>query len=145
MIPLSATGYIPQIALRPPGGMTRVCSATRLAVSSSPMPPQDEVQPVASPALGAAGKVDCSYLLDPAELKQLIDRVRPYTVLSEHNLRELGQQVCAALAQGVPGDFVECGVFRGGACFLVALILQRLDVSDRRVWLMDSFEGMPPP
>ena len=92
-----------------------------------------------------ARQIHTAHLLDEAELTQLVERVKPYTLLAESNLRELGRQVCATLALGVRGDFVECGVYRGGACFLVALILQRLGVRDRAVWMFDSFEGVPPP
>ena len=49
-----------------------------------------------------------------------------------------------ALAEGVPGDFVECGVWRGGACAFAKAVLVAHG-SDRTVWLADSFEGLAPP
>jgi hypothetical protein len=48
-------------------------------------------------------------------------------------------------ARRVPGDLVECGVWRGGAAFLMAEVLAQLGNTDRKVWLFDSFEGLPPP
>lgn len=58
------------------------------------------------------------------------------------NLRGLAQQ---ALEEGVPGDFIETGVWRGGCCILMRGILAAYDVSDRKVYACDSFEGLPPP
>jgi hypothetical protein len=48
-------------------------------------------------------------------------------------------------AAGVPGDIVECGVWRGGSSRLAALKLRALDSFDRTLHLFDTFEGMPPP
>jgi O-methyltransferase len=51
-----------------------------------------------------------------------------------------------ALRAGVPGDFVECGVWMGGSAGLMAVILQRFDqVNSRKLHLFDSFEGLPEP
>ena len=66
-------------------------------------------------------------------------------MVPDRSLVELARQVCAILALGIPGDFVECGVWRGGASFLMAELLRQIGASDRRVWLFDSFEGLPPP
>jgi O-methyltransferase len=43
----------------------------------------------------------------------------------------------------LPGDFVETGVWRGGACIWAAAVLESLG-SDKRVYVCDSFEGLPP-
>jgi O-methyltransferase len=58
------------------------------------------------------------------------------------NLREICE---AVLAQNVPGDFIETGVWRGGACILMRAVLKAWNVGDRNVWVADSFEGLPPP
>jgi len=49
------------------------------------------------------------------------------------------------LARGVPGDFAETGVWRGGVCILIRAILKAHGITDRIVWLADSFEGLPEP
>lgn len=49
------------------------------------------------------------------------------------------------LRNGIPGDLVETGVWRGGTAILMRAILKVNDVADRRVWAADSFEGLPPP
>ena len=61
------------------------------------------------------------------------------------SLAELGRQVYAALVCQIPGAFVECGTWRGGSSFLMAAILQQAGERARKVWMFDSFEGLPPP
>src|SRR5690606_21925997 len=46
---------------------------------------------------------------------------------------------------GLEGDFVECGVWRGGCCMLMASILQGRGVTDRDIHLYDTFAGMTRP
>lgn len=45
---------------------------------------------------------------------------------------------------GVTGDFVECGVWRGGISLAAKLIFEEYRC-DKRVWLFDTFAGMPEP
>ena len=45
---------------------------------------------------------------------------------------------------GIPGDFVECGVWRGGNGILARKIFERLG-SGKKVWMFDTFEGMTEP
>jgi O-methyltransferase len=59
-----------------------------------------------------------------------------------HSLRECCEIV---LDRGVPGDFAETGVWRGGACIMMTAVLAAHGVTDRTVWGFDSFEGLPPP
>jgi O-methyltransferase len=58
------------------------------------------------------------------------------------NLQECAQTV---IRDGVPGDFIETGVWRGGASILMRAVLAAEEVTDRQVWVADSFEGVPPP
>ncbi|MDQ2067255.1 TylF/MycF family methyltransferase [Xinfangfangia sp. CPCC 101601] len=58
------------------------------------------------------------------------------------NLRMLTER---ALARGIPGDLIETGVWRGGACILMRGILAAHGVKDRKVVVADSFDGLPPP
>ncbi len=68
-----------------------------------------------------------------------------YTMLGQKRLDSLASQLETVIADGVPGDVIECGVWRGGACILMAGILSSHGVNDRRVWVADSFAGLPPP
>lgn len=74
-------------------------------------------------------------------LRPTLARIRPYSMVPEFGLIDLARHVRTVLAENVPGDFVECGTWRGGASFLMADLLKRANVRDRRVWLCDSFEG----
>lgn len=58
------------------------------------------------------------------------------------NIRECLETV---IADGVPGDFVETGAWRGGACIFARALLKAYGVTDRSVWVADSFEGLPAP
>ena len=57
------------------------------------------------------------------------------------NLRELVESV---LVDNIPGDFIETGVWRGGACIMMRALLKAYDIVDRKVWVADSFAGLPP-
>jgi hypothetical protein len=72
----------------------------------------------------------------PAKAETMIGRVRM------RNLRVLLER---ALAEGVPGDFIETGVWRGGACIYARAILAAHGDAERRVFVADSFRGLPPP
>ena len=68
-----------------------------------------------------------------------------YTMIGRRRLDHLQHCVEQVIAEGVPGDFIETGVWRGGACMLVKKLLDAHGVRDRTVWLADSFQGMPAP
>jgi glycosyltransferase involved in cell wall biosynthesis len=57
------------------------------------------------------------------------------------NVRFLLEKI---IADGVPGDVIETGVWRGGACIYMRAILLAHDQTDRTVWVADSFAGLPP-
>jgi len=58
------------------------------------------------------------------------------------NLQTLAEH---AIVHDVPGDFIETGVWRGGACIMMRAVLEAYGVRDRRVWVADSFQGLPRP
>jgi len=49
------------------------------------------------------------------------------------------------VANGVKGDLIETGVWRGGAVIFMRAVLKAHHVTDRVVWAADSFEGLPKP
>jgi O-methyltransferase len=49
------------------------------------------------------------------------------------------------LDEGIEGDLVECGVWRGGAVIYMRSILKAYGITDRKVWACDSYAGLPPP
>jgi O-methyltransferase len=45
----------------------------------------------------------------------------------------------------VPGDFVECGVWKGGIVLAISEYLSYHNMLDRKVWLYDTFAGLTEP
>ena len=68
-----------------------------------------------------------------------------HTMIGVQRVRNLRVAVERVLQDGVPGDLLETGVWRGGACILMRGILAAYGVADRKVWVCDSFQGLPPP
>jgi O-methyltransferase len=60
-------------------------------------------------------------------------------------MRNLRQACETVVLDGVEGDFIETGVWRGGACILMRGILEAYGDDVRRVFVADSFAGLPPP
>ena len=75
----------------------------------------------------------------------LYNQVKAFTMTSPERLYSLYQSVHYVVRNNIPGDFVECGVWKGGSCMMMALVLKRLNVNDRKIYLYDTFEGMSEP
>jgi len=67
------------------------------------------------------------------------------TMIGMERLANLQKCVEIVLSEDVPGDLVECGVWRGGACILMRAVLAVYGDDKRHVWVVDSFAGVPPP
>jgi O-methyltransferase len=67
------------------------------------------------------------------------------TMIGMQRLTSLQHCVETVLADEIPGDLIECGVWRGGACILMRAVLAAYGDERRRVWLADSFQGVPRP
>jgi O-methyltransferase len=79
------------------------------------------------------------------EARATITEVKPWTMTSYERIFGLIVAVRYLVEQRVPGDVVECGVWRGGSMQAVARTLLNRGLSDRDLHLFDTFEGMPPP
>jgi Macrocin-O-methyltransferase (TylF) len=97
-----------------------------------------------------AGKVNVAGYLT----KDYIPKMREYgrdvpshahTMIGMRRLDNLQYCVERVIADGVPGDLIETGVWRGGACIFMRAVLKAHGVTDRRVWVADSFRGLPAP
>lgn len=75
----------------------------------------------------------------------IIRKVRPYTMTSPERLFALIEAVKYVVSNNIPGSFVECGVWKGGSMMAIAETLRQLQVTDRQLYLYDTFAGMPPP
>lgn len=70
---------------------------------------------------------------------------RALTMIGVVRMRNLRRIVETVIADKIPGDFIETGVWRGGACIYMSGILAAHGDAERQVWVADSFEGLPPP
>lgn len=68
-----------------------------------------------------------------------------YTMLGQKRIDNVEYCVRAVLEEKIPGDLIECGVWRGGAVVFMRGILAAYGCEDRVVWVADSFRGLPAP
>jgi len=68
-----------------------------------------------------------------------------HTMIGVKRLQHLQDVVQTVLSENIKGDFVETGVWRGGACIYMRGLLKAYGVTDRIVWCADSFQGLPRP
>src|SRR5689334_6955737 len=69
----------------------------------------------------------------------------PMTMIGRVRLDNVERCVRNVIDNGVPGDLIETGVWRGGTAIFMRGLLQAWGVADRKVYAADSFEGLPPP
>lgn len=77
--------------------------------------------------------------------RDVLARVRPFTLTSPERIAALTDAVRYIVRRNIPGAFAECGVWRGGSVLAMVLALQREGVTDRDIYLYDTFEGMTKP
>jgi hypothetical protein len=82
--------------------------------------------------------------LEP-EFLRIYERCQEKTMTSIERMYALYQATCHIADRGIPGDFVECGVWRGGSVMLIALTLLARGCTGRPIWLYDTFSGMTAP
>ncbi len=68
-----------------------------------------------------------------------------HTMMGRKRLDNLHDCLEAVRRDAVPGDLIETGVWRGGGTIFMRGFLAAHDITDRRVWVADSFEGLPVP
>jgi O-methyltransferase len=81
---------------------------------------------------------------EPA-FRSLYDRVKSCTMTSIERLYAMHKATDYIVRAGIPGAFVECGVWRGGSMMMSALTLLALNDPDRQLMLFDTFAGHPEP
>jgi hypothetical protein len=67
------------------------------------------------------------------------------TMIGSRRLDNVESCMRSVLEGGVPGDFIETGVWKGGTTIFMRGVLRAYGITDRRVYVADSFEGVPPP
>jgi O-methyltransferase len=76
---------------------------------------------------------------------EIYRKVEPYTMTGVERVVTLIRAVRYLIDNGIEGDFVECGVWRGGSMMAVAYALKSKGATGRKLFLYDTFSGMPPP
>ena len=82
---------------------------------------------------------------DPAFMG-FYERCKPFSMTTMERLYAVFQAVGYIVRNRIAGDIVECGVWKGGSSMMAALALAHHgDDGSRRIWLYDTFTGMPEP
>lgn len=87
---------------------------------------------------------DKDFIQDDVFLK-IFQECKPYTMTSIERMYALYNAVKYVVQNNIEGDFVECGVWRGGSSMMIALTLNSMNIKDRKIYLYDTFEGMSEP
>ncbi|MFJ3433250.1 TylF/MycF/NovP-related O-methyltransferase [Streptomyces cyaneofuscatus] len=127
----------------------RTAPAQSLAASTpAPAPPEPE----AKEAKEAAAKKPAAKKPSPAfpadyddEARDIIRAVKPYSMTSPERLNAFILATRYIARHNIPGDIVECGVWRGGSMQACARTLLSVGEDERELYLFDTYEGMTPP
>jgi hypothetical protein len=86
--------------------------------------------------------------ISDAYFAEAIEIVRPHTLTLSEGVEAawaLYRSIEYLVRNRIPGDIVECGVWSGGSMLLAALALKHFGDTSRRLWLYDTFDGIPRP
>jgi hypothetical protein len=78
------------------------------------------------------------------EKLSLFIKVYPYTMIGHRRLSDIYEISELVKKENIPGDFVECGVWKGGCAAVMGFVAEKEGLG-RKTWLFDSFEGLPQP
>lgn len=70
---------------------------------------------------------------------------RAHTMIGLKRLDNIAYCIEECLKDNIPGDLIETGVWRGGATIFMKGVLKANGINDRKVFVADSFEGLPMP
>ncbi|MDZ4711518.1 MAG: TylF/MycF/NovP-related O-methyltransferase [bacterium] len=79
------------------------------------------------------------------EFVELKKKCIPHTMTTVDSLFYTYRSTKYIIENNIPGDFIECGVWKGGNTMMVALTLMKMKTTDRKIYLYDTFEGMSEP
>ena len=77
--------------------------------------------------------------------KKFIDVVKKFSMTSEERISKLFDSLEHIRKNNIDGDFVECGVWKGGNIIGVMEYFHYYQIEDKNIWLYDTFEGMSKP
>jgi O-methyltransferase len=79
------------------------------------------------------------------EMLTILKHARPHTLTTLHRMASTQDAIRYVVKAGIPGDIVECGVWRGGNMAVAASTLLAIGAASRELFLYDTYEGMTPP
>ncbi|MGG2066661.1 TylF/MycF family methyltransferase [Bacillus sp. S14(2024)] len=68
-----------------------------------------------------------------------------HSMIGRMRMNQLQLAMETVVKEDIQGDFIETGVWRGGSCIFMRGFLKAYGITDRKVWVADSFEGLPKP
>ena len=71
--------------------------------------------------------------------------LEPYTMTSMERIFALKSAVQYTIKNNLNGSYVECGVWKGGSCMMIAKTLMEMNQLNKEIWLYDTFDGMTNP
>lgn len=80
-----------------------------------------------------------------SEFMDIYTLCKNYSMTSIERMYSLYKSVEYIVKNNIPGDFVECGVWRGGSSMVIAMALIHFNATNRNIYLFDTFEGMTDP
>jgi O-methyltransferase len=88
------------------------------------------------------GSSEADYLESGHEASKRVEDAE--TMLGTRQLDQMQRCIDDVLRKSVPGDVLEAGVWRGGMTIFMRAVLKAYGSADRKVWVVDSFAGLPP-
>lgn len=79
------------------------------------------------------------------EFIQVYEKIKPFTMVEIERCYALYQSLLYISKYDIKGDLVECGVWKGGSAMLMAYTLQQAGITNRKLYLYDTYEGMAKP
>ncbi|MEE1796634.1 macrocin O-methyltransferase [Streptomyces sp. BE308] len=134
------TGYQLRRATVPAARTAPAEPAPAPAAAGTEAAPEPKPQPKPKPKAGPQFPADYD-----DEAKDIISAVKPYSMTSPERLNALILATRHIVRHDIPGDIVECGVWRGGSMQACAKTLLSLGETERELYLFDTYEGMTPP
>lgn len=79
------------------------------------------------------------------EFTDIYNVISQYTMVPPDSLYSLYKSVLYIEKNKIKGNIVECGVWKGGCCMLIALVLKKMGNTSRKIFMYDTYEGMTEP
>lgn len=76
---------------------------------------------------------------------EIYRKCKSFTMTSKERIYALYKSVKYIVDNNIKGDFVECGVYKGGSAMVIAYTLLQLNDKKRKIYLYDTYEGMVEP